>query len=155
MYVRKSIHAHPASRYEHGTRLWRRFQRGRLKRTTLVRKLGPVQGACHDLLERGIFEGTAKTGGVCVRIWNRYDSLWTFAEREGVEPSNNPIERALRPAVIWRKLSFGTASSSGSRYAERMLSLIATCRKRGHDVLNVVRKAVTVTRQGQPVPALP
>jgi transposase len=47
---------------------------------------------------------------------------------EGVEPTNNVAERALRPAVLWRKGSFGSNSEAGSRFAERLLSVVATCR---------------------------
>ncbi|MCR4414581.1 MAG: transposase, partial [Thermoguttaceae bacterium] len=52
--------------------------------------------------------------------------LWTFLRHEGVEPTNHAGERSLRHAVIWRKLSFGTQSASGSRFVETMLTVIET-----------------------------
>ena len=58
------------------------------------------------------------------------DSLWTFLENEGVEPTNNRAERALRFGVIWRKRSYGTQSDKGNRWVERILSLKETCRLR-------------------------
>jgi hypothetical protein len=51
-----------------------------------------------------------------------------------VEPTNNASERALRHAVIWRKLSFGTQSAGGSRFVETMLTMIETCRQQSRDV---------------------
>jgi transposase len=50
---------------------------------------------------------------------------------EGVEPTNNAAERALRPAVLWRKGSFGSNSEAGSRFAERLLTVVVSCRKAG------------------------
>ncbi len=56
------------------------------------------------------------------------DSLWVFLEEEGVEPTNNRAERALRFGVMWRKRSNGTQSDKGNRWVERILSLKETCR---------------------------
>ena len=49
--------------------------------------------------------------GMCEPLYDHRDWLWTFLEVDGVEPTNNASERALRHAVIWRKLSFGTQSA--------------------------------------------
>jgi transposase len=49
--------------------------------------------------------------------------------------SEFPAERALRHAVLWRKMSGGTASEWGSRFVERVLSVVATCRQQGRNVL--------------------
>jgi transposase len=54
---------------------------------------------------------------------------------EGVEPTNNSAERALRRPVLWRKSSLGTASEVGSRFVENILSVVATCRQHGRNVL--------------------
>src|SRR5438105_6309799 len=62
-------------------------------------------------------------------------ALYTFAAVEGVEPTNNAAERALRHAVCWRKTSYGTDSSSGSRFVERVLTVVATCRQQSRGVL--------------------
>jgi transposase len=57
-----------------------------------------------------------------------WPALWTFAEQRGVEPTNNHAERALRGAVIYRKLSLGSQSEHGERHIERLLSASTTCR---------------------------
>ena len=63
------------------------------------------------------------------------EHLWTFLRVHGIEPTNNAAERALRHAVLWRRSSGGTASEWGSRFVERVLSVAATCRRQGRDVL--------------------
>lgn len=57
-------------------------------------------------------------------------TLWVFLEENGVEPTNNRAERALRAGVLWRKRSKGTQSDKGDRWVERILSLKQTCRMR-------------------------
>ena len=58
-------------------------------------------------------------------------ALWTFVVEEGVEPTNNRAERALRFAVLWRKMMQGTYNEKGDRWVERILSVRETCRLRG------------------------
>ena len=64
--------------------------------------------------------------------------LWTFLEHEGVEPTNNRAERALRFAVLWRKRSLGTQSEKGNRWVERILSLKETCRLQAKSTFQVL-----------------
>ena len=79
---------------------------------------------------------------------------WLFVDSEGVEPTNNAAEQALRHAVIWRKLSFGTQSASGSRFVERMLTVIETCRRQNRNVYAWLTDAVQAHLAGQPTPSL-
>ncbi len=76
-------------------------------------------------------------------------SLWTFVVEEGVEPTNNRAERALRFAVLWRKIMQGTYHEKGDRWVERILSLRATCRLRGRPTFPVLVHAVTCYFNGQ------
>lgn len=62
--------------------------------------------------------------------------MWTFIEHEGVEPTNNTAERALRHPVIARKLSFGSQSDRGLRFIARMMSVRATLRQQGRSLLD-------------------
>lgn len=48
--------------------------------------------------------------------------MWLFVTVEGVEPTNNAAERAIRPAVLWRRTSFGTQTAAGSTFVARMRS---------------------------------
>lgn len=73
---------------------------------------------------------------------------------DGVEPSNNVAERACRPAVLWHKGSFGAGSEVGSRFAERLLTVVATCRQQGRALLEFLVAASEAALQGRPPPSL-
>ena len=72
----------------------------------------------------------------------------------GIEPTNDTAERALRPAVIYRKLSFGTPSATGSRYLERLLSVSETCRLQNRNVYQYLIEAMEAKYASQPAPSL-
>ncbi len=93
-------------------------------------------------LEDGSRCGCVKTVGVCRELLAIESSLWIFASRAGVEPTNNAAERAVRHAVCWRKTSYGTDSERGSRFVERMLSVVASCRAQGRGVMEFLTKAI-------------
>jgi transposase len=80
------------------------------------------------------------------------EALWTFTRVEGVEPTNNHIERMLRLAVLWRKKSFGSQSATGCRLVERLLRVAQTRRLQGRSVLDYLYEAVAAHRAGLPVP---
>jgi transposase len=77
-------------------------------------------------------------------------ALWTFVVEAGVEPTNNRAERALRFAVLWRKMMQGTYNEKGDRWVERILSVRETCRLRGQSTFLVLVEAVTCYFNGQP-----
>src|SRR3954471_22236962 len=64
-------------------------------------------------LEDGSRCGCATTAATCFEILKVEEGLWTFARVRGVEPTNNAVERALRHAVLWRRISGGTDSGRG------------------------------------------
>ncbi len=73
----------------------------------------------------------------------------------GIEPTDNAAERALRHAVLCRRMSGGTASEWGSRFVERILGVVATCRQRGRNVLEFLAECFRARRAGAPLPSLP
>src|SRR6056297_1241902 len=107
---------------------FRRYREGEIQWRTFQTSVRPIRKEFHALLLRGSFSGNEKLVGFCDELYARREHLWTFTRVVNVEPTNNVAERALRPAVIWRKLSFGTQSAAGSRFVERMLSVSKTCR---------------------------
>ena len=94
------------------------------------------------------------TAGTCRRLLRHHEMLWTFTRYEGVDPTNNAVERALRHGVIWRKLCYGTASERGSRFVERLLTVIATARQQNHELLDFLRAALRASRHGEVGPPL-
>jgi len=87
-------------------------------------------------------------------LLRQWDHLWTFAAVEGVEPTNNEAERVLRPAVLWRKGSFGVQSLSGARWVERILTVLATAAKRQTPVLAYLRSVSMARLHGFRSPSL-
>jgi transposase len=134
-------------------RQWSRCRDGTIGRAELSRSLTPVRRAVEGLLLRGLFNGHPRLVGMCGELDEHRPWLWTFLEQE-VEPTNNASERALRHAVIWRKLSFGTQSTCGSRSVETMLTVIETCRQQSRDVFTYVTAAVQAHCADQPTPSL-
>ena len=86
-----------------------------------------------------------------LKVW---PALWTFTTIDGVEPTNNPAERALRGPVIHRKLSLGTQSDPGERFAERALSAAATCRMQRRSLFTYLSELLAAHNRGDPFPAL-
>jgi transposase len=82
------------------------------------------------------------------------EALWTFVTVEGVEPTNNFMERLVRRAVLWRKRSFGCWSAAGCRFVERILTVVQTRRLQGKPVVNYLHEALVAHRAGLPCPKL-
>ena len=71
-----------------------------------------------------------------------------------LEPTNNSAERALRHPVIWRRNSHGTQSDEGSRFVERILAAVETCRQQQRPIFDFMRDALMAYRTNQPIPSL-
>jgi transposase len=134
--------------------VWHRFRAGTIDRATLQEELNPLRLTLRDLLLDGTISEHAKAAGRCTEVLRLWPALWSFARYPGVEPTNNAAEQALRPAVLWRKGSFGTHSPAGSRFAERMLTVSATCRQQGRDLLDFLTQATQAARLGTLPPSL-
>jgi transposase len=134
---------------------WKRIRDGTITRRTFRRSYLPtLRGEVHHLLTRGAASACAKTAAVCRAVRAVEAGLWTFATAPGVEPTNNAAERAIRHAVCWRKTSYGTDSARGSRFAERMLTVIASCRSQGRSILDFLAAAIAAAQHGRPAPSL-
>jgi len=81
---------------------WHRVRDGTMSRTEFQEKMQEVQQRVGELLREGAACDHAKTAGTCRKILEVEESLWTFVRVEGVEPTNNAAERAVRPGVRWR-----------------------------------------------------
>jgi transposase len=135
--------------------LWQRVRDGTLTRRGLQKGyLKWLRGSVHQVLTDGSRCSCAKTAGVCTELLEWEESLWTFSRVEGVEPTNNAAERALRHAVCWRKTSYGTDSDRGSRFVERILSVVASCRQQGRNILQFLTEAIQSRRSNTPRPSL-
>lgn len=134
---------------KHLFRLWHRVRDGTLKRSSFRKYVEPIRRKIIKLLERGEQCAHGKTAGTCRELLAVEQTMWTFVRLEGVEPTNNSGERAIRPGVILRKLTFGTHSADGSRFVERMLSVVQTLKQQNRNALTFVTECVKAQMSGQ------
>ena len=125
-----------------------------LKALAFQGHMAPVRAEINMLLLRGVFSENERLVGMCQELYNHREWLWTFVDHKGVEPTNNTAERALRHAVIWRKLSFGTQSARGSRFVERMLTAIETCRLQKRNIFEYLTTTVEAHLARRNAPSL-
>jgi transposase len=133
---------------------WHRVRDGTMARPTLRCYVDFMRPSFRADLRRGLECGCSKTAGTCRELLAGETHLWTFVRVVGVEPTNNDAERALRHGVIYRKLSGGTDSESGSRFVERMLSVVATCRQQDVNVLEYLTRCYQAHLEGKAAPSL-
>lgn len=133
---------------------WAKVRDGEMTRTCFQAKMAPLRVEVEALLTKAAACPEKKASGMCKAILKHKEALWTFVDVENVEPTNNLAERSIRPAVLWRKGSFGTDSEKGSRFAERILSAIATLRQRKSNVLRYLTLACLQSRNNRPAPSL-
>jgi transposase len=141
---------------------WYRVRDGTLTRTEFAAVVQPIRDTIHQLLMQGAAvelapkEKTprAKTVRTCQQLLKVESALWTFVATEGVEPTNNAAERSLRPAVLWRKTSFGSQSEAGSLFVARMLTVVTSLRCQNRSVLEYLVQACRASRQGELPPSL-
>jgi transposase len=134
--------------------LWARVRDGTLSYTDFLTEFPVVQALIRHWLTIGLGATSSRTTATCRQLLDGDPSLWLFATRSGVEPTNNSAERALRHPVIWRRTSHGTQSDLGSQFVERILSVVETCRQQQRPVFDFLRQALIAYRAGLPAPSL-
>jgi len=133
---------------------WKQFHSGKIQRSTFDQHVRTLRQELFSALQDGLTCDHAKTEGTCCELFKKWNCLWTFTKVDGVQPTNNTAERSVRHGVIWRKLSLGTASSTGSRYVETILSVLATCQQNAINAFTFVRSTIEAALKDQPTPKL-
>ncbi len=142
--------------------LWHQFRNDQLTRSDLVQAVEPIRAKFSSILHEaaslqiGEHEKTplAKTVRTCCNLLKLFDSLWLFVREEGVEPTNNAAERAIRPAVIWRRTSFGSDSAAGSEFVSRLLTVVSSLNLQERNILDFLVESVSAARSGEIPPSL-
>ncbi|MGO9247632.1 MAG: IS66 family transposase [Solirubrobacteraceae bacterium] len=134
---------------------WRAFCEHQ-DRARLIREMKPIQDELRALLEHAGRKSKRcrlhrRFANNLLKIW---PALWTFVTVDGVQPTNNAAERALRGPVIHRKLSHGTQSKDGEQFIERALSTSVTCRLQGRSMFAYLRELLRAHARGDPLPTL-
>jgi len=134
--------------------LWHQLGEGKLSRRQFQEAMKPVRQAVRLALVAGKKCRCSRTAGTCKELLGHEERLWTFVAVEGVQPTNNEAERSERHGVLWRKTSGGTDSRQGSRFVERILTVVHTCRRQGKKVLDYLGACVQAWRHNRAPPDL-
>jgi transposase len=141
-------------------RLWHRFRgdpdvRGApLTRAQLIAKVLPIEKRLFALGERHLDAVNDDVRNLALAFFVHNQHFFTFVHEEGVEPTNNAAERALRTAVQWRKIMLGTRSEQGERAVERLLTIARTCQLQELNALVYLTAAIVAHRRRQLAPSL-
>jgi transposase len=135
---------------------WRAYQHDHHDPDQLQADIEPIHTELRQLLENAGRKSprTRHHRRFANNLRKVWPALWTFTTHPAVEPTNNPAERALRGPVIHRKLSHGTRSDDGERFAERALSAAATCRQQQRSLFDFLTELLAAHTHGDPLPAL-
>jgi transposase len=133
---------------------WNRLQAQEIERATFRGYYRRLRSEILDALVDGAECDNSKTAETCRRLSNECYSLFVFVDHEGVSPTNNAAEQALRKSVIFRKLSFGTEEKTGSLNLPVIMSVAETCRRLGKRPLDYIKAAVTAAFNNKPAPEL-
>ena len=141
-------------------RLWHRFRadpsaRGApITRPELIAKALPIEKKFFALAERSVNAVDNDVGNLARALFVHHQHFFTFVHEDGVEPTNNVAERALRTAVQWRKIMFGNRSDDGERAVERLLTVTRTCQLQQINALLYLTAAIRCHRRPQVVASL-
>jgi transposase len=133
---------------------WPRVREGTWSREQFQRWLNRWRPEWEQAVRAGTVCACRRAQTLCRELQRLEATLWRFAEQEGVEPTNNAAEQALRAAVCWRKTSYGTQSEAGRRFVERILTVVTSCRQQGRNVLAYVTACCRASLQHTPLPSL-
>jgi transposase len=133
---------------------WHCVREDTLSRMQFQEQMRPVRTQVGELLRQGTSCTQSGTAGTCRDILKREAALWTFVDVEGVEPTNNLAERQIRPGVLWRNSSFGTQSEAGSRFVERIMTVVSTLKQQGRNPLDYLTEACDAANRGRSAPSL-
>jgi transposase len=131
---------------------WDELGDGKISRASFRRRMKTVRCDVEELLAMG--KEQSSLSGKFKDILAHRDALWTFVDVEGVQPTNNHAEQQVRHAVLIRKISGGTQSERGSRFIERMLTVVASLRKQQRNVHSFVTEACRANLRNAMPPSL-
>jgi transposase len=141
-------------------RLWHRFRDGPgvrygpITREQLIAKSIPLEKKFFELADRYLDSRDKDVANLALAILQHFEKFFAFLRHQGVEPTNNTAERALRCAVQWRKISFGSRSAEGEVAVARLLTVARTCQMQGQTPLGYLSAAIRSRRSAQPAPPL-
>jgi len=134
--------------------LFNAFRSEHLDRKTLVLKSVPLRARMSNCLQTYELSSDPDVARMARGLLKYWDSLFTFLEHDGVEPTNNAAERGIRPAVQWRKICFGNQSPDGELLTSRLLTVTRTCLLQGKSPFLHLIEVINASRSGLVHPSL-
>ena len=135
-------------------RLWHKFRGGQIDRGQLRLRSIPIQKRIFALAERHLDSPHREIRNLATALFEHNERLFTFLDQEGVEPTNNSAERALRTGVQWRKICFGNRSANGELATARLLTVAETCDLQCLNILAYLSAAIACHRSRQQAASL-
>lgn len=135
-------------------RLWHKFRGGLIDRRQLNQRSIRIEERIFALAEAHLESPDRQVRNLALALFDHCQSLFTFLEYDGVEPTNNSAERALRTGVQWRKVCFGNRSVAGELATARLLTVTQTCQRQRRHPLRYLAEAISHHRLRLPAPPL-
>jgi transposase len=135
-------------------RIWHKFRGSQIDRSQLLLRSIAIQERIFALAQRHLDSSNRQVRNLATALFEHNQRLFTFLEHEGVEPTNNSAERALRTGVQWRKICFGNRSRRGEIATARLLTVAETCDVLGLNILAYLSAAIACHRKRQPIASL-
>lgn len=133
---------------------WHAFVEKTITREQLRQTTALIRGRMKSYCQKYLSSEDAAVRTRAGQMLKNWEHLFTFIFHEGVEPTNNAAERALRPAVQWRKICFGSQSIHGERFTERILTVTRTCRLQGKNPFHFLCDLMDAAFNNNPRPSL-
>ena len=141
---------------------WHKVRDGTLTREGFCQQADQIRVQVKSLLEEAVSYKPKKGDKSALALTSRTSrellklepAMWLFVRVEGVEPTNNAAEQAIRPVVLWRKNSFGTQSLAGSLFVARIMTVVMTLRSQQRNPLDYMVQACQAYRDGKSTPSL-
>jgi transposase len=121
---------------------WHAFQESGTSREQLLLDTLPMRERMYDFCIIFRYSSDKRVQTRTKRLLNNWQHLFTFLEHDGVQPTNNIAERAIRPAVQWRKICFGSQSETGEQFTGRLLTVVRTCQLQGINAFEFLTRLV-------------
>lgn len=134
-----------------GIRLWRK--QSELSAEVYASRRQCISRRLAELLDHPWRDAQARR--LLKRLRRHQNDLFTFLDQPDVPFDNNLAERAIRPAVIIRKNSYGNRSEQGADAQAVLMSIFRTLKQRGYDPLSVITEALTTYLKTGQLPPLP
>jgi transposase len=122
---------------------WHAFQKSSGTRKQLWVDTQPMRERMNDFCVIFRYSSDTRVQTRTKRLLDNWQHLFTFLKHDGVQPTNNSAERAIRPAVQWRKICFGSQSEIGEQFIGHLLSVVRTCQLHSINPFGFLTKLVS------------